>query len=156
MADYDRERRRMEEQAAERTRPITPPGDFPPFDRDLGHDSGTADLLFRRRIIYNRIVNVIWTLLGLIEALIGVRVILKLIAANPDNAFVALVYDFSGLFVNPFMGIVEDPTSGNAVLEINSLLAMLVYLILTWALIRIIWLIFDITAPTEPSPPHPG
>jgi hypothetical protein len=103
------------------------------------------------RIIASRVSQVVWRIIGFIEALIAIRVILKLIGANAGNGFVNFIYGFSDFFVKPFLGIVNDPTSGKSVLEINSLIAMLVYLVLGWVVIRIVWLIYDVTAPTSPS-----
>ena len=107
----------------------------------------TADPYLWRQATYGKIANVVWTIVGLIEALIGIRVILKLIGANAGNGFVSFIYNLSGVFVRPFLGIVNDPTSGNTVLEINSLIAMLVYLILGWAILKLIVLIFNVTEP---------
>jgi hypothetical protein len=101
------------------------------------------------RIIASRVSQVVWTIVGFIEALIAIRVILKLIGANAGNGFVNFIYGFSDFFVKPFLGIVSDPTSGKSILEINSLIAMLVYLVLGWVVIRIVWLIYDVTAPTR-------
>jgi hypothetical protein len=103
------------------------------------------------RIIASRVSQIVWTIVGFIEALIAIRVILKLIGANAGNGFVNFIYGFSDFFVKPFLGIVSDPTSGKSILEINSLIAMLVYLVLGWVVIRIVWLIYDVTAPTSPS-----
>ena len=101
------------------------------------------------RIIASRVSQVVWTIVGFIEALIAIRFILKLIGANAGNSFVNFIYGFSDFFVKPFIGIVSDPTSGKSILEINSLIAMLVYLVLGWVVIRLVWLIYDVTAPTR-------
>lgn len=170
MSEYMRERRIIEERDPEGTVPVEPvvrgrvdpavtpvaytpadpPGSYRRVEREVVREETPEDLYYRRRIIYARIVNVVWTVIGLIEALIGLRVLLRLIAANPDNPFVRFIYDFSGVFVSPFLGIVHDPSSGGAVLEINSLIAMLVYLLIGWVAMRLIWLMFDTTSPTTP------
>ncbi|HET7035823.1 MAG TPA: hypothetical protein VFI42_09110 [Thermomicrobiaceae bacterium] len=105
------------------------------------------DPYLERQILYSKISNVVWTIIGLIEALIALRVILKLIGANAGNGFVSFIYSLSGVFVAPFLGIVSDPTSGNSILEINSLIAMLVYLILGWGILKLIVLAFNVTEP---------
>lgn len=107
----------------------------------------TRDPYLERQIMYHKIANVVWTIVGLIEALIAIRVILKLIGANAANGFVSFIYSLSGVFVAPFLGIVNDPTSGNSILEINALIAMLVYLILGWAVLKLIVLAFNVTEP---------
>jgi len=85
---------------------------------------------------------VIWLVLGLLETLIGLRFLLKLIAANPDNPFANLVYNFSYVFVFPFLGLTATPAAGGMVLEISSLVAMLVYALVFWAFERLVWVVF--------------
>ncbi|MDI3339678.1 MAG: hypothetical protein QJR03_04020 [Sphaerobacter sp.] len=137
------------ERGPDETRWMDPPEEIGRGAHGMGHESGPAASAWRRRIIFQRVANVVWTVIGFIEALIGLRVVLKLIGANPANGFVRTVYDLSGVFVNPFLGIVRDPRSGDMVLEINALIAMLVYLLIGWGIVRIVWLIFETTAPTE-------
>lgn len=155
MPEYERERRVYREDDPERTRRVDPNaagergGAYRRVEHEFVREQSPQDVYFRRRIIFNRIVNVVWTIVGFIEALIGLRILLKLIAANAGNGFVSFIYDFSGVFVNPFVGIVNDIQSGNSVLEINSLIAMLVYVLIGYGVMRLVWLIFDTTAPTE-------
>lgn len=51
------------------------------------------------------IANIIYAIGGFIEALVGLRFILRLIGANPNNALVNWIYDWSTPFVAPFSGI---------------------------------------------------
>lgn len=100
-----------------------------------------------RQTIY-RLTQFIWLLFGLLEALIGIRVILMLIGANPANPFAALVYQLSELFLWPFRNLIANPAFGNSVLEITSLIAMIVYPLIGWAIVRMIWVLFY-RAPTS-------
>jgi hypothetical protein len=86
--------------------------------------------------------QLIWLALGLVEALIAMRIILKLIGANAESLFASFIYGFSYLFLFPFEGLVGTPTSGGVILEISSIIAMLVYALLFWAFERIVWVIF--------------
>jgi hypothetical protein len=95
-----------------------------------------------RRIFTFKATQVVWLLLGLLEALIVLRIGLKLIGANPASPIVALIYGFSNLFLFPFTGMIGSPSAGNMVLEISSLFAMLIYALIAWAVERIVWLIF--------------
>jgi hypothetical protein len=141
---YDEERRVYEERVDAPTRPVG----YRREEQVIVDDRGVPP----SRIIASRVSQVVWTIIGFIEALIAIRVILKLIGANAGNGFVNFIYGFSDFFVKPFLGIVNDPTSGNSILEINSLIAMLVYLVLGWVVIRLVWLIYDVTAPTRVEP----
>jgi YggT family protein len=84
----------------------------------------------------------IWLLFGILEALIAIRIGLKLIGANPGSPIVDLIYAFTNLFLFPFTGMVSSPTAGNMQLELSSLFAMLIYGLIAWALERTVWLIF--------------
>ena len=84
----------------------------------------------------------IWLGLGIIEVLIGLRVVLKLIAANPESPFAAFIYNVSAIFLFPFAGLVGTPAAGGMVLEFSSIIAMLVYALLAWGLERIVWVSF--------------
>ncbi len=100
-----------------------------------------------REALY-KVSQFIWLLFGGLEALIGIRVILLLIGANPGNSFTAFVYQLSELFLWPFRNIVVNPALQNHVLEITSLIAMIVYPLIGWAIVRLIWVLFY-RAPTS-------
>lgn len=95
-----------------------------------------------RRILSFKASQLIWLLLGILEALIALRIGLKLIGANPESPIVALIYGFTYLFLFPFAGLVNSPAAGNMVLEISSMFAMLIYALIAWAVERVVWLIF--------------
>ena len=94
-----------------------------------------------REAVY-KVAQFIWLLFGGLEALIGIRVILLLIGANPANPFTAFVYQFSQLFLWPFQNIVANPAIQNYVLEITSIVAMIVYPLIGWAIVRLVWVLF--------------
>lgn len=94
------------------------------------------------RILVARVAALIWLLFGILEALIGLRIVLKLIAANPGVGFAQSIYSFTDVFLAPFAGLVPSPVLGNGVLEIYSLVAMIVYMLLAWVIVRVFRLIF--------------
>jgi uncharacterized protein YggT (Ycf19 family) len=95
-----------------------------------------------QRIFSFKATQWLWLGLGIIEVLIGLRVLLKLIAANPESPFAAFIYNVSDIFLFPFAGLVGAPAAGGMVLEFSSIIAMLVYALLAWGLERIVWVIF--------------
>ena len=94
-----------------------------------------------RQMIY-KITQFVWFLFGILEALIGFRIVLKLIGANPANWFTAFVYQLTDIFLWPFQTIITNPSIQGFVLEISSFIAMLVYALVAWAAVRLIWLLF--------------
>ena len=106
-----------------------------------------------REAIY-KVTQFIWLLFGGLEALIGIRVILMLIGANPGNPFTALVYQLSELFLWPFRNIVANPGFQNYILEITSLIAMIVYALIGWAIVRLIWVLFYRTPTSQVTTYH--
>lgn len=100
-----------------------------------------------REALY-KVSQFIWLIFGGIEALIGIRVILMLIGANPANTFTAFVYRLSELFLWPFRNLVANPAFQNMTLEITSIIAMIVYPLIGWAIVRLIWVLFY-RAPTS-------
>jgi hypothetical protein len=95
-----------------------------------------------RRVFTFKATQVIWLLLSIFEALLALRFVLKLIGANPASPFAAALYGFTGLFLFPFAGLIGTPAAGGMVMEISTLIAMVVYGLIAWAVERIIFVIF--------------
>jgi hypothetical protein len=86
--------------------------------------------------------NVVWYIFGFIEILLAFRFVLKLLGANPNNGFVDLVYTVTGILTAPFDSIfgVKSATSGDiqSVFEPSILVAMLVYALVAWGIVKLI------------------
>jgi len=98
-----------------------------------------------QNVVMHRINQVIWLLTAVLEILIGIRVVLKVVAANPINGFADFIYNVSYVFIAPFATLLQNPTMGNSgsVLEVTSIIAMLVYALAAFiitALIRVLLL----------------
>ncbi len=102
------------------------------------HEKIIDDAGARRRQTVDRIDQFIWLVSGILEALLGLRFVLKLIAANPASPFAQLLYNFTNLFMWPFAGLTASPRAGGMVLETPVLIAMLVYGLLAWVLVTIV------------------
>jgi hypothetical protein len=96
----------------------------------------------QQRVATFKATQLIWLVLSLIEAVIGLRVIFKLIGVNAANPFAALLYNVSSFFVAPFASLTGAPAAGGMVLEVSSVIAMLVYLLIAWGLERIVYVLF--------------
>lgn len=95
-----------------------------------------------RQIFTFKATQVVWLLLTIFEALLALRFVLKLIGANPASPFAAGLYGFTGIFLSPFTSLIGAPAVGGMVLEVSTLIAMLVYGLIAWAVERIIFVIF--------------
>jgi hypothetical protein len=76
----------------------------------------------RERSIFSfKATQIIWLGLGILEALLALRFVLKLIGANPASPFAAGLYGFTNLFLFPFAGLTGTPSAGSMVLEFSTL-----------------------------------
>ena len=107
------------------------------------------DLNLEYRETVYKITQLVWLFFGGLEALIGMRVILMLIGANPGSGFTAFVYQLTQLFLWPFQSIIANPTIQNFTLEMTSIIAMLVYAFIGWIFVRLIWVVFHHTPTTR-------
>jgi uncharacterized membrane protein len=98
----------------------------------------THDVAAERRMQMFQFTQIVYTILGLLEILLGIRFVLHLIAANPNSGFAQFIYGITGPFVAPFTGLVSTPVSGGTVLEVTTLIAMAVYALFFWIIMRVI------------------
>ena len=96
----------------------------------------------RRANIRYWITRTTYFVLGVLEIILLLRFLFRLLGANQSSSFVVFLYDLSHVFVVPFYGIFNDPTFGNSVLEITTLIAMLIYALLAWGIVSLGRLIF--------------
>lgn len=90
-----------------------------------------------------RITGLIQLAFVILNALIGLRFLLKLMAANPANPFAQLIYFITDPFLWIFQGITFTPTIGGIQIEFFSLIAIVVYTLIAWILTQLIWLLFS-------------
>lgn len=85
-----------------------------------------------QRIFTFRACQLIWVVFVLLEALMALRIGLKLINANPDTPIVALIYNFTSLFLFPFTGLIGTLSPDNIVLEFSLMFVLLIYAAIAW------------------------
>lgn len=78
----------------------------------------------------------------ILNSLIALRFLLKLMAANPGNAFAELVYFVTAPFLAVFVGLTQTPSFEGIQIEFFDLIAIIVYFVLGWAIIRLLWILF--------------
>jgi len=93
--------------------------------------------------VRNWITGVIYFVLGVLEAILGLRFIFRLLGANEGSSFTLALYNFSHIFVGPFNGIFNDQAIGSkSVFELSTLVAMLIYALIGWGLVALCRVIF--------------
>jgi uncharacterized protein YggT (Ycf19 family) len=86
-----------------------------------------------------RIAQVVYVIFGIVIALIIIRVILKALAASTAAGFTGFVYGITDPLMAPFQGIFATPTSSRgSVFEFSSIVAIIVYALVAWAIVRLI------------------
>lgn len=88
----------------------------------------------------NRVVitRAIWYILGVITAILVLRIVLLMLSANPETPFVAFVYDVSSIFVVPFYGIFDQPDYTRFYVDTSSIVAIVIYWLLAVGLAKLI------------------
>jgi len=97
----------------------------------------------KRRYNLVRTTQIIWLVTSVIESLFAIRVLLKLMAANPSAGFAVFIYNMTAVFLAPFFGLIATPSANGSILELSTLIAMLVYALLAWGIMRVLWIIFE-------------
>lgn len=89
-----------------------------------------------------RITGLIELATLVLNSVIGLRFLLKLMAANPNNVFAQLIYFLTAPFLAVFDGLTPTPTFQGITIEFYDLIAILVYFVLSWAVVRLLWILF--------------
>ena len=82
--------------------------------------------------------RVVWFVVGLINIIIALRFALLLLGANRSAGFTEFIYSLSAPFVAPFTGIFGQPTYGTSVFEVSSVLAIVIYLLVGWGIVKLL------------------
>ena len=102
---------------------------------DVEHtDAIVTDPFARRRALTRKLMEAIYLLFWVVNALIGIRVILRALGANPESAFAAFTYRVSAPFLTPFVGLFSPTQVNGGVLEWHAIVAIIVYALVAWIL----------------------
>jgi uncharacterized membrane protein len=121
----------------------TPSGSGSPVAEHV--ESTIADPYAGRRESAYKLKQGIYVLFGLIEVLLAIRFVLRLLGANAQAGFAQLIYGVTGPLVAPFQGLFGTVQSDASVLESASLVALIVYALVAWLIVRVAWLAFGET-----------
>ena len=104
-------------------------------------ESVAYDPYANKRVAAYRVVQLVYLVFGLIEGLIAIRFVLKALGANPSAGFAQLIYAITAPLVAPFYGLFGNPTAQGSVLEVHSIVALIVYALLAWLVVRLTWIL---------------
>ena len=90
-----------------------------------------------------RLTGLIQLGFGVLNGLIGLRFLLKLMAANPDNPFASLIYFITSPFLWMFQSLTRTPSFEGIQIEFFALIAIMVYALLGWIIVQLLWILFS-------------
>jgi uncharacterized protein YggT (Ycf19 family) len=105
------------------------------------YDTVAYDPYDGRRLAAHRITQMIYWVFALVEGLIAIRLILKVLGANPNAGFAQFIYGITTPLVAPFLGLFGNPAYQNSVLELSSIVALVVYALVAWLLGKLVWIL---------------
>jgi len=105
------------------------------------------NMIYKSQKPNSQIRNFAYYILGILEAFFAFRLIFKLLGANPGNVFVSFIYSVSGALITPFRGIfrsaVNQGIETKSVLEPTTIIAMIVYALVVYGIVRLIEIMMD-------------
>jgi YggT family protein len=104
-------------------------------------ETSSIDPYAARRDLPVKVQNTIYLLFGILEGLLGIRFVLELLGANPAAGFAQFIYTITNPFLAPFAGLFGKAHSGGNVFDVSILVAILVYALIAWVLVKIVWLV---------------
>ena len=110
--------------------------------RSASQKTSSVPILTLGQDTLRRIIGLIQLAFGVLDGLIGLRFLLKLMAANPNNPFAQILYFVTDPFLWMFRGLTRTPTFEGIVIEFFDLIAIVVYSLLCWVLVQLIWILF--------------
>ena len=94
------------------------------------------------RVLVSRLSALIWLFFGIVNILIVLRLFMKLIAANPNAGFAQVIYSITDILMLPFINLVASPQVGSGILEIPAIIALIVYTLAAWIVVRLFRVLF--------------
>jgi hypothetical protein len=97
--------------------------------------------LYALRFRLYKAENVINFGFGILTWLIGLRMILEFLGADPTRIVVKITYSLTTVFMLPFIGIAPGIPFGPFLIDVSGFIAILFYAMLTWMITKAMWLI---------------
>ena len=91
----------------------------------------------KRRMRLERVEWIMWTVLGILEFLLGLRLVINLFSANLDNGFKIFIFGVTKVIIAPFGSLLGMPAFEGSVFEMTTLVAMAAYALIFWIIISL-------------------
>jgi hypothetical protein len=85
-----------------------------------------------------RTEQAVWLVTGVVVVILSIRFVFKLLAASSQSGFVRFIYDFTSGLIAPFHSIFNTASSGNFVLEPETVVAIVIYALTGWGLVALV------------------
>lgn len=138
-------------------RPETVPKQLPGY---LVTQQGSCDVVAAEQRLHSLTMKrILYTVLGILETLFGLRFILELLAANPNTDFNSFIYGVTEIFVAPLKASLGTLTFGNLTIELSTLMTMVGYVFFAWIIEGVIATFTDssnVSTVTTSKQEHPA
>ena len=102
--------------------------------------------IYEKKKAVFRITELIWAILGIIELLLGFRISLEALGANPASGFANIIYSLSQPLAAPFAGILRTNSgTGGSLFEWSTIIAGIVYAVIAVGLVELLGFLRPIT-----------
>lgn len=122
--------------------PPTPPASTPEvasaasLESELGVERGREEA-FTVKFAIGKLNDYVQWFVMVMETILGIRFLLRMFGANPDNPFASFVFALTNILLAPFSNLLISPSiHSNQAFEITTLVAMIVYFLLFYLLKR--------------------
>ena len=95
--------------------------------------------------------QIVWYIVGIIEVLLALRFVLKLLGANAGAGFTNFIYSASWFLAAPFYSVFHISQIEGNVFEWTSLLAMAVYGLIGWGIVKLFLMGKTVSTPEAAS-----
>lgn len=87
------------------------------------------------RDIRRLILAILDIVLATITLFLGVRIILKLVTANPETPIVSWIYSLTDGLIYPFQNIFPSVQTGTGIFDVTAIITMVAYILVFYVII---------------------
>jgi hypothetical protein len=95
--------------------------------------------------------QIVWYILGILEVILAFRLVLKLLGANSAAGFTKFMYNITQPFASPFLNVFGVTKVEGSVFEWTTILAMIVYWLIAFAIIKLFVMSKSVSTPEAAS-----